>query len=180
MSTPHPHSTADLALAPILISIERNLARLRTYQDLDFALALDLNDDNRWYQTATERAQRVQQSAIRDVNLHGWTVTPTATATAWPSGTASTPCRSCWVSGSLTTSGTDCPPSSPAVRPGGDRWHVRRTEPARARGQPGPVSPPTLGRAGRAVAGRTGRAAQTATGGPGNPPRVEGSARRGG
>lgn len=78
MSTPHPHSTADLALAPTLISIERNLARLRTYQDLDFALALDLNDDNRWYQTATERAQRVQQSAIRDVDLHGWTVTPTA------------------------------------------------------------------------------------------------------
>ena len=78
MSTPHPHSAADLALAPILISIERNLARLRTYQDLDFALALDLNDDSHWYQTAAERAQRVQQSAIRDVDLHGWTVTPTA------------------------------------------------------------------------------------------------------
>ena len=78
MSTPHPHSAADLALAPILISIERNLVRLRTYQDLDFALALDLNDDSRWYPTAAERAQRVQQSAIRDVDLHGWTVTPTA------------------------------------------------------------------------------------------------------
>jgi hypothetical protein len=78
MPTPHPHSTADLALAPILIRIEQNLARLRTYQDLDFALSLDLNDDNRWYHTTTERAERVQRSAVRDVDLHGWTVTPTA------------------------------------------------------------------------------------------------------
>jgi len=78
MSTPHPHSAADLALAPVLIRIEQNLARLRTYQDLDFALSLDLNDDNRWYHTATERAERVQRSAVRDVDLHGWTVTPTA------------------------------------------------------------------------------------------------------
>ena len=78
MPTPHPHSAADLALAPVLIRIERNLARLRTYQDLDFALSLDLNDDNRWYDTATERAQRVQRSAVRDVDLHGWAVTPTA------------------------------------------------------------------------------------------------------
>jgi len=78
MSTPHPHSTTDLALAPILIGIERNLARLRNYQDLDFALALDLNDDSRWYHTAAERAARVQRSATRDVDLHGWTVIPTA------------------------------------------------------------------------------------------------------
>jgi len=78
MSTPHPHSTTDLALAPILISIERNLARLRNYQDLDFALSLDLNDDSRWYHTAPERAARIQRSATRDVDLHGWTVIPTA------------------------------------------------------------------------------------------------------
>ena len=78
MSTPHPHSTADLALAPVLIGLERNLARLRSHQDLDFALALDLNDDSHWYHTAAERAQRVQRSATRDVDLHGWTVTPTA------------------------------------------------------------------------------------------------------
>lgn len=78
MSTPHPHSAADLALAPILIGIERNLTRLRSYQDLDFALALDLNDDSHWYHTAAERAERVLRSATRDVDLHGWTVTPTA------------------------------------------------------------------------------------------------------
>jgi hypothetical protein len=77
MSTPHPHSAADLALAPVLISLERNLARLRTCDNLDFALALDLNDDDRWYHNPAERAHRVQQSALRDVDLHGWTVAPT-------------------------------------------------------------------------------------------------------
>ncbi|HUY51553.1 MAG TPA: hypothetical protein VMV92_38595 [Streptosporangiaceae bacterium] len=77
MSTPHPHSAADLALAPVLISIERNLARLRDCADLEFALALDLNDDSSWYHTAGERAHRLQQCATRDVDLHGWEVTPT-------------------------------------------------------------------------------------------------------
>jgi len=77
MSTPHPHSAADLALAPILISIERNLAALRTCADLEFALALDQNDDDRWYHTPAERARRLRESAIRNVDLHGWAVTPT-------------------------------------------------------------------------------------------------------
>ncbi len=77
MSTPHPHSAADLALAPVLLLLERNLDRLRTCDNLDFALALDLNDDDRWYHTPTERAHRIRQSAIRDVDLHGWAVSPT-------------------------------------------------------------------------------------------------------
>jgi hypothetical protein len=77
MSQPHPHSAADLALAPVLISIERNLARLRSSTDLELALALDLNDDDSWYSGAEERAQRVLKSATRGLDLHGWTVTPT-------------------------------------------------------------------------------------------------------
>jgi hypothetical protein len=77
MSQPHPHSASDLALAPVLISIERNLAPLRSSTDLRLALALDLNDDDGWYADAEERAQRVLKSATRDVDLHGWTVTPT-------------------------------------------------------------------------------------------------------
>ena len=77
MSQPHPHSAADLALAPVLISIERNLVPLRSSTDLRFALALELNDDDSWYRSAEERAQRVLKSATRDVDLHGWTVTPT-------------------------------------------------------------------------------------------------------
>ena len=78
MSAPHPHSAADLALAPVLIGIERNLARLRDGADLQFTLALALNDDNSWYNSAAERAQRVLQGATREVDLHGWVVTPTA------------------------------------------------------------------------------------------------------
>jgi len=77
MSTPHPHSPADLALAPVLIGIERNLARLRDGADLEFALALALNDDRSWYHSAAERARRVLQAGIREVDLHGWTVSPT-------------------------------------------------------------------------------------------------------
>jgi hypothetical protein len=77
MSVPHPHSAADLALAPVLIGIERNLARLRDSNDLVYALALDLNDDASWYPAAGQRAHRVQMIATRDVELHGWAVTPT-------------------------------------------------------------------------------------------------------
>lgn len=77
MSTPHPHSPADLALAPVLIGIERNLARLRDGADLEFTLALALNDDQSWYHSAGERAHRVLQAATRDVDLHGWAVSPT-------------------------------------------------------------------------------------------------------
>jgi hypothetical protein len=77
MSNPHPHSAPDLALAPILIRIERNLARLRDSENLAYEFALSLNDDNSFYHTAVERAQRVRRSAVRDVDLHGWSVEPT-------------------------------------------------------------------------------------------------------
>jgi len=79
MSEPHPrpHDVADLALAPVLINIERNLAILRDSDDLDYSLALDLNDDGRQYTTAGGRAGRVQAYATREVDLHGWTVRPT-------------------------------------------------------------------------------------------------------
>jgi hypothetical protein len=76
MSSPRPHSPADLALAPVLISIERNLAQVRDSADLEYALALALNDDSGWYNSAAERADRVRQLATRNVDLHGWHVTP--------------------------------------------------------------------------------------------------------
>jgi len=76
MTSPHPHSPADLALAPVLINIERNLARVRDSDDLEYALALALNDDGGWYPGAAERAERVQQLATYNVDLHGWHVTP--------------------------------------------------------------------------------------------------------
>jgi len=78
MTSPHPHSPADLALAPVLINIERNLARVRDSEDLEYSLALALNDDGGWYPSAAERAERVQQLATYNVDLHGWQVTPSA------------------------------------------------------------------------------------------------------
>ena len=78
MTSPRPHTPADLALAPVLIEIERNLARLRTSHDLHFDLALDLNDDDLFYHSAPQRAARVMRAATRDVDLHGWEVCPTS------------------------------------------------------------------------------------------------------
>jgi hypothetical protein len=42
MSAPRPHSITDLALSPVLVSIERNLAWLRDNDDLPYALAVEL------------------------------------------------------------------------------------------------------------------------------------------
>jgi hypothetical protein len=78
MSAPRPHSVTDLALSPVLVGIERNLAWLRDNDDLPFALAVELNDDDSLYPGAAARARRVQTAATRNVDLHGWTVTPTA------------------------------------------------------------------------------------------------------
>lgn len=74
MSAPRPHSAVDLALAPVLIEMERNLERFRGCTDLEFMFALELNDDARWYHTAGQRARRVLRAATRGVDLHGWTV----------------------------------------------------------------------------------------------------------
>jgi hypothetical protein len=73
----HPTTVADLALAPVLLTIERNLAALRTCDDLSYALALELNDDDSLYHTPAERAGRLQRYAVRFVDLHGWEVSPT-------------------------------------------------------------------------------------------------------
>jgi hypothetical protein len=73
----HPNSITDLALAPLLISIERNLIRLRDSEDLAYDLALALNDDDILYHAPLQRAGRLQRYAVRNVDLHGWTVSPT-------------------------------------------------------------------------------------------------------
>jgi len=78
MSTPLPHSVTDFALSPVLVNLEHNLARLRDSGDLQYALALELNDDDALYESAAERARRVQAAATRNVDLHGWVVSPTA------------------------------------------------------------------------------------------------------
>jgi hypothetical protein len=74
MSGPYLHSAVDLALAPVLLNLEQNLARLRDSQDLEYSLALELGDDNAFYHTAAERVRRVEAAATRNVDLHGWLV----------------------------------------------------------------------------------------------------------
>ncbi len=74
---PRPHSSADLALAPVLIEIERNLAQLRASDDLELMLALGLNDEDWLYHGPAERAGRLEKFATREIDLHGWSVTPT-------------------------------------------------------------------------------------------------------
>jgi hypothetical protein len=77
MPSPSLQPPAGLALAPVLVSIERNLAQVRDSDDLEYSLALALNDDSGWYQTAAQRADRVQELATRTVDLYGWHVAPT-------------------------------------------------------------------------------------------------------
>src|SRR5665811_1544269 len=77
VSTIHPHSIRDLALAPALLHIEDNLQILRGSDDLMFALALELNDMEDRYRSPVDRAGRVQEAATRNVDLHGLTVRPT-------------------------------------------------------------------------------------------------------
>jgi hypothetical protein len=74
----YPHSVADLEFAPVLIAIERNLAVLRDTDDLEYALVLELNDDDSLYHLPTERARRIQRFATRRVSLHGLNVYPSA------------------------------------------------------------------------------------------------------
>jgi len=72
-----PHSVADLALAPVIIGLEDNLARLRDSDDLESELAAELNDEASSYPDEADRVRRILTATTRDVNLHGWTVTPT-------------------------------------------------------------------------------------------------------
>jgi hypothetical protein len=77
MSTSLPHSPTAHALATVLIEIERNLERLRTSDDLEALLELDLNDEDWLYHGPAERAGRLAAFATREVELHGCTVQPT-------------------------------------------------------------------------------------------------------
>ena len=77
MSEHLPHAPAAHALATVLIEIERNLERLRASDDLEVLLELDLNDDDWLYHGPAERAERLENFATREVDLHGCTVQPT-------------------------------------------------------------------------------------------------------
>jgi hypothetical protein len=77
VSTSVPHAAAGHALAAVLVEIERNLERLRTSDDLEVLLELDLNDQDLFYHSPAERAGRLAEFATREVDLHGSAVQPT-------------------------------------------------------------------------------------------------------
>jgi hypothetical protein len=74
-----PKDPHDLTLAPVAISIDRNLAIFRDVElpRMDFAIQLELDRPERAH-TPEERASRVLEAALRNVDLHGWNaqVTP--------------------------------------------------------------------------------------------------------
>jgi hypothetical protein len=71
-----PH---DLTLAPVAVSIDRNLQLLRDLDPHQILVALDVELD-RPERTGSpeERAERVRDVALRNVELHGWEATVTA------------------------------------------------------------------------------------------------------
>lgn len=74
MSTVYPHSRSDLALAPVLIRIERNLERLRECDDLVHALATAGGVTEA---SPHARAEQVVRAATHGVSLHGLIASPT-------------------------------------------------------------------------------------------------------
>ena len=73
-----PKTPIDLSLAPVAAQLDLNLARLRdcTPAEIDFEIALEL-DRPEHLGTVQERADRVLAVAVRNVELHGWTVSIT-------------------------------------------------------------------------------------------------------
>jgi hypothetical protein len=68
-----PKEPKDLALAPVAVAIDVNLQRLRDKSpaEIDYQLTLELNQpaDS---DSSDERASRVLDVALRDVDLHHW------------------------------------------------------------------------------------------------------------
>ena len=69
----HPRVPADLVLAPVAVAIDRNLEPLRDTaadaMEREIQMVLDRpgRDDS-----AEERARRVLEAAVRNVDVHGW------------------------------------------------------------------------------------------------------------
>jgi hypothetical protein len=70
----HPKVPKDLALAPLAAGIDLNLQRLRDRppSEIGFEIALELDTEESPGATPQERAERVLQVALREVDLHHW------------------------------------------------------------------------------------------------------------
>jgi hypothetical protein len=70
----HPHVPADLMLAPVAVAVDRNLAPLREEPANAVEAALQMALDRPGHDdTPEDRARRVLEAALRNVDLHGWT-----------------------------------------------------------------------------------------------------------
>jgi hypothetical protein len=72
--TLHPRVPADLMLAPVAVAIDRNLESIRDKpaKAIEFELQLAFDRPGR-VDSPEERASRVLEMAVRQVDLHGWT-----------------------------------------------------------------------------------------------------------
>jgi len=71
--TLHPKKPTDLTLAPVAAEIDQNLQPLRDADPKDVVAAITLTVNENVGETREQRAKQVYLSAIRDVDLHGWT-----------------------------------------------------------------------------------------------------------
>lgn len=67
-----PKEPADLALAPVAVNIDRNLAPLRdtSLEEIRFDVALQLNESPA--RSPEERADQIREVALRQVDMHDW------------------------------------------------------------------------------------------------------------
>jgi hypothetical protein len=76
--TLHPKDMRDLALAPVAAAIDLNLSRLRDAAPDQIVSELELQLDRPALVGDTaERAERIEEVAVRNVDLHGWSTTIT-------------------------------------------------------------------------------------------------------
>ena len=71
--TLHPKKPTDLTLAPVAAEIDQNLQPLRDADPQDVAAAITLTVNENVGETRDQRVKQVFLTAIRDVDLHGWT-----------------------------------------------------------------------------------------------------------
>ncbi len=71
--TVRPRTPIDLALAPVAVEIDMNLAQLRDLPFDEIGYRLDLALDRPESSgSVDERCERMIASAVRNVDLHGW------------------------------------------------------------------------------------------------------------
>jgi hypothetical protein len=76
-----PKRRADLTLAPVAAEIDRNLQRLRDASPKALVETVTLTVNENVGETREARAKQIYGTAIRDVDLHGWTAAISADST---------------------------------------------------------------------------------------------------